>query len=306
VIVFQADNSLASKQLEGRKQNKERITLAIYYNGDGSDRLPLWVIGKYKNPRCFKNINKNTFGCQYWNNSSAWMTRIFFLKWLKGFDLHVSRRKVLLIMDNFSGHIPLDQLPNHIQLRNTTVFYLPPNATSKIQPCDAGIICNFKAYYHRHFNRLLLQRLEDNVTDLEKIDILCAIQMVVRAWTYKMKPETIFNCFRHCKIRSTEEPVVDASEECPLDPEVIKDLESQIWQFHYHNPMDIRNMLNYPEEHVTAYTPNVDDVIEDQLQERSSLQVEVNNDEANDSQELPVVSDAEAYKMVEMLERFWM
>ncbi len=37
------------------------------------------------------------------------------------------------------------------------------------------------------------------------------------------------------------------------------------WQFHYHNPMDIRNLLNYPEEQVTAYTPDVDDVIEDQL-----------------------------------------
>jgi hypothetical protein len=64
--------------------------------------------------------------------------------------------------------------------------------------------------------------LEDNVADPEKIDILCAIQMVVRAWTYEVKPETIFNYFHHCKIHSTEEPVVDASEECPLDPEVIK------------------------------------------------------------------------------------
>jgi hypothetical protein len=32
--------------------------------------------------------------------------------------------------------------------------------------------------------------------------------------------------------------------------------------------------------------------------------VEVNNDEADDSQELPVVSVVEAYRMVEMLERF--
>jgi hypothetical protein len=114
VNVFQADNSLASKQLEGRMQNKEWITLAIYYNGDGSDRLPLWVIGKYKNPHYFKNINKNTLGCQYRNNSNAWMTREIFLEWLRVFDLHVSGRKVLLIMDNFNGHIPLDQLPNHI------------------------------------------------------------------------------------------------------------------------------------------------------------------------------------------------
>ncbi len=209
--------------------------------------------------------------------------REIFLEWLRGFNLHVSGRKVLFIMDNFSGHIPLDQLPNHIQLRNTTVFYLPPNATSKIQPCDARIIRSFKAYYRRCFNRLLLQRLEDNVTDPEKINILYAIQMVIRAWTYEVKPKTIFNCFRHYKIHSTEEPVFDASEECPLDPEVIKDLESQIRQFHYHNPMDIGNLLNYPEEQVTAYTPDVDDVIKDQLQERSGLQVEVNDDETNDS-----------------------
>jgi len=34
--------------------------------------------------------------------------------------------------------------------------------------------------------------------------------------------------------------------------------------------------------------------------------VEVNDDEADDSQELPVVTAAEAYRMVKMLERFWM
>jgi hypothetical protein len=32
--------------------------------------------------------------------------------------------------------------------------------------------------------------------------------------------------------------------------------------------MDIRNLLNYLEEQVTAYTPDVEDVIKDQLQER--------------------------------------
>ncbi len=36
------------------------------------------------------------------------------------------------------------------------------------------------------------------------------------------------------------------------------------------------------------------------------MQVEVNDDEADDSQELLVVSVIEAYIMVEMLERFWM
>jgi type I site-specific restriction-modification system R (restriction) subunit len=62
---FQANNYRATKQLEGRKQNKERLTLALFYNGDGFDKLPLWVIEKYKNPCCFKNVNLGSLGCIY-------------------------------------------------------------------------------------------------------------------------------------------------------------------------------------------------------------------------------------------------
>jgi len=54
---MQADNSLATRQLEGRKQNKERITITVCYNVDEFDKLPLWIIDKSFRPRCFKNIN---------------------------------------------------------------------------------------------------------------------------------------------------------------------------------------------------------------------------------------------------------
>ncbi len=91
------------------------------------------------------------------------MTHIIFLEWLNAFDLHVANYKVLLVLDNYNAHVPLEELLARIQLRNTCVLYLPPNMTSKIQPCDADIIRNFKAYYHCRFNRLLLQRLEDSV-----------------------------------------------------------------------------------------------------------------------------------------------
>jgi hypothetical protein len=84
------------------------------------------------------------------------MTQIIFLEWLNAFDLHVANHKVLLVLDNYNSHVPLEELPARIQLRNTRVLYLPPNMTSKIQPCDAGIIRNFKAYHRHRFNRLLL------------------------------------------------------------------------------------------------------------------------------------------------------
>ncbi len=50
---------------------------------------------------------------------------------------------------------------------------------SKIQPCDAGIIRNFKAYYRRHFNCLLLQRLEDDVDQTKKIVVMQAIGLAI-------------------------------------------------------------------------------------------------------------------------------
>ncbi|MBA0673444.1 hypothetical protein Goklo_024749, partial [Gossypium klotzschianum] len=34
----------ATKQLEGRKKDKERLTVVVCCNRDGSDKVPLWVI----------------------------------------------------------------------------------------------------------------------------------------------------------------------------------------------------------------------------------------------------------------------
>ncbi|XP_031280361.1 CENP-B homolog protein 2-like [Pistacia vera] len=131
---MQADNSLATKQLEGGKQNKERITIVICCNGDDSDKLSLWVIGKFLNPRCFNNVNRDNLNCKYRANSNAWMTSLFFMEWLKWFDSRLGRN-VLLILDNCTAHGKKENLP---PLHPTTVMFLPPTSTSKIQSCDVG------------------------------------------------------------------------------------------------------------------------------------------------------------------------
>jgi hypothetical protein len=69
--------------------------------------------------------------------------------------------------------------------------------TSKIQPCDVGIIRNFKAYYRRRFNCLLLQRLKDSVDQAKIIDIHQAIRLIVPVWATDVKIATIQNCYKH-------------------------------------------------------------------------------------------------------------
>jgi hypothetical protein len=132
---MQADNSLATKQLEGRKQNKERITITICCNADGSDKLPLWIIDKSFRPRCFKNINIDNLDCKYHANKNAWMTQNVFKLWLTAFDRRMDGRKVILLLDNCSAHIKDADLEKfNIQLRNTTLLYLPPNTCRQTPP----------------------------------------------------------------------------------------------------------------------------------------------------------------------------
>jgi len=230
------------------------------------------------------------------------MTQVIFLEWLKGFDAQMAGRNVLLVMDNCSAHIPLMQLASIVTIRNTTVFYLPPNTTLKIQPCDVGIIQSLKAYYRRRFNRLLIQRLQDKVADPKKIDVLEAMHINVATWSMDVKPKTIHNCFRHCRILTTDVDVTPVSEEPLIDLEVIKDLEEQVQELRYWNPMDIRNLINYPVEREVAYVPTQKEIVQD----LSTNPVPENEVEADDSQESIPMKANEALQCASLLQQFWM
>jgi hypothetical protein len=230
------------------------------------------------------------------------MTQVIFLEWLKGFDARMAGCNVLLIMDNYNAHIPLMQFASVVTLRNTTMFYLPPNTTSKIQPCDVRIIRSLKAYYQCRFNHLLIQRLQDKVTDPKKINVLEAMHIVVAAWSMDVKPETIRNCFCHCRIRTIDADVTPVPEEPLIDPEVIKDLEEQVQELWYRNPMDIRNLIDYPIEREVAYVPTQEEIVQD----LSTNLVPKDEVEADDSQESIPVKATETLQCASLLQQFWM
>jgi hypothetical protein len=62
-----------------------------------------------------------------------------FLKKLDA-KMRLQNRKILLLADNAPVHITNE----NTQLTNVTLHFLPPNTTSHLQPCDAGIINSFK------------------------------------------------------------------------------------------------------------------------------------------------------------------
>ncbi|CAB5386425.1 unnamed protein product [Rhizophagus irregularis] len=85
------------------------------------------------------------------------------------------------------------------KLDSIVVKFLPPNTTTALQPCDAGIIHSFKC----HYNRLFIQnRIDayDNVQDgfvkeLANYSIYDALQNSAEAWSM-VSSQTISNCWK--------------------------------------------------------------------------------------------------------------
>lgn len=182
----------------GGKLSKERVTILVGANMAGTEKLPLLMIGKAKNPRCFKNVR--TKPVEYQANTKAWMTADIFEDWLISLDkrFRKEKRKILLFIDNCTAH---KRIP---ELSNVRVIFFPANMTSVIQPMDQGIIKNLKD----HYRRLLVQKLVDEDNNAS-ISILDAARMCSAAWD-QVSENTIKNCFKKAGFGSNE---VDISHE---------------------------------------------------------------------------------------------
>ena len=129
------DQGLSDRKQSGVKSKKNRLTYAFTSNADGSDKLPPFIIGKAKKPRAFNKKSAVQLGFYYRSNAKAWMTAHLYQDWLQQWDLelHEKNRTILLLQDNFSGHI----IPPGLQ--NIHVENFEPNLTAHIQPKDQGI-----------------------------------------------------------------------------------------------------------------------------------------------------------------------
>ena len=205
----------------GGKKSKERITVMICRNMDGSEKLQPLVIGKYASPRCFKHAKK--LPVEYFANSSAWMTREIFQQWLLSFDkkMQEQNRHVLLVMDNCSVHKVQD-----MHLAAVKILFLPANATPKLQPCDVGIIRNVKVQYRTEMVRNLLANVDGGGKARDyKMSLFDAVHFLKRSWD-KVTPGTIINSFNHAGFRhgpSDECTFTDCEEPEPIPAQLFEE-----------------------------------------------------------------------------------
>ena len=152
------------------KLSKIRITGMAVANAMGNT-LPMFVIGKAKNPRCFKNVK--FLPCCYRNQQKSWLNGKLFEEWLRELDRKFAceGRNVAFVIDNYPAHPHIDNL------KSINLYFLPPNTTSKNQPMYQGAIRSLKAKYHNDVVRKIVQSVEKNKT-LPKISLLQGMQML--------------------------------------------------------------------------------------------------------------------------------
>ena len=139
------------------------------------------------------------------------MTSQLYQEWLRQWDreLGAKRRKILLLQDNFSGHI----VPEGLQ--NICVENFSPNLTAHIQPMDQGIIRCFKAHYRARYIQRAIDHYDRGVTPsmIYDIDQLEAMRLAEAAWE-EVDSTTIQHCWRKANIL----PDVDSTFTNPTIP----------------------------------------------------------------------------------------
>ena len=73
MCMLEPNCTLATKRLSGKKLQKERITISLTTNADGSTKLPPFIIHKYARPRAFtrRNISNPNNLCILWISNLA-------------------------------------------------------------------------------------------------------------------------------------------------------------------------------------------------------------------------------------------
>ncbi|CAN6662371.1 hypothetical protein TRVA0_034S00452 [Trichomonascus vanleenenianus] len=287
----------SSTSIAGSKKDNARMTVHFCCNMDGSDTVPLWVIGTAKKPRAFsaEHVDVRNLDVVYRSNNKAWMTSGIFGEWLRWFDSRLGNRKVLLIMDTLSAHeVAVDTIRRSGRdLKNIVTAWLPH--TSRCQPLDQGIIQAWKAHWRRRWVVFLLHQCEAGNGPLAKMNFLLAIRWAIDAWEEGVTAATIQSCFRKALVDVPSSTDVSA-EICV--PDVLDAICTGIRKLQnkrfIREVMDLNDFLN----------PADEDVVGSRNETEEQIMVGSQFEESDDEEELEqvsLVSHQDALAMVRKL-----
>ncbi|VDB94717.1 unnamed protein product [Peniophora sp. CBMAI 1063] len=295
------DRGLMAKQLSGVKGSKSRLTYAVTMNADDSERLPPFIIGKAAKPRAFQKKTGKQLGFLYRNNAKAWMTMSLYQEWIHDWDVELRKenRSILLLQDNFSGHVAPEGLTN------ITVANFTPNLTAHVQPADAGIIRAFKAHYCRLFMQRALNRYDQGITPSEiyVINQLEAMRLADLAWK-AVTEDTIRHCWEKTGIlpdMSTPPPTSNPLSELEQSVSDSLDALEERGVLQKNNRVDLEELVNSAAEQIVVEETSEEEICSAVPERHAEGNVIVID---NDEPETPLPSRTDTLAAVATLQQY--
>ncbi|KFR12629.1 Tigger transposable element-derived protein 4, partial [Opisthocomus hoazin] len=171
------------------KLSKERITVVLGTNVDGSEKLPLLVIGKNKSPHSFKAVK--SLPVDYEANDRAWMTPEVFERWMHKLDdrFQAQQRQVVTLVESLPAHTEVKNL------KSVKLVFSPPGSSSWIAT-KQGAVRSLKVQYRCCLVKRFVDCVESNKEFM--LTLLDAIEMLHLCWR-KVTPETIVKSYNEAE-----------------------------------------------------------------------------------------------------------
>lgn len=154
------------------------------------------IIGRNKNPACFKNIDvENVFNISWRSDVYGGLSYEIFEEYLLKFDenLRYQNRHIILFLDNTITC----QLDLQFRLTNIKLEFFPGKIADRIEPLYLGILKTLKHFY-RNEGMAYVSDPSTMLPDeevIKKISLLDACSWISKAWQ-NISPIIIQSCFR--------------------------------------------------------------------------------------------------------------
>lgn len=237
-------------------QRRNRLTLAVCVNADGSDAPEPLFVGRVRQPRSFNGRSALELGFRYEHNVRAQTSELVWQRWLQQFNARMrdAGRHVLLLLDTAAAHVTTGVAHDHVQ-----IAFLPLQA-EQLQPLSAGIVAAFKRRYRRLQLMQALDRHELGEKSVFAVDQRQAMEWSVQCWQ-SLPPDVVQQSWQHTRLLAAggagEELLLAAPPPSPLpagrrksreEQDIEADLSKHLEWLGITNPVSVSELLNPEDE----------------------------------------------------------
>ncbi|OLY78903.1 ARS-binding protein 1 [Smittium mucronatum] len=237
-----------------------KLSFIACINGDGSDRVPFWLVGNSVSPADLTYELQKRFGFFYSLNTTCRIKASLFNMWLLWFDSRMAGRKVCLLLQK----APIHASAANLKLSNVRLVYINNECGDLNDPLNLGIFRSLRIDYRLKYHQYLIESSKSPECAAVDFSFGNAIRILLDSWCSSLDCNFISCCFRDFFLSVGASPPVQINSISTHKEEIylLQKLNLQILSMGYSKPMQLWRLLEFPKEGDVHINSDLDDLID--------------------------------------------